>query len=83
MVAEIVLDGAPAARLRCWALPGRRTALIEALPAVLRFAFGGLDLTRVDYVFDVTDPDAADLAAHCGFTETERTASLIVTSTSH
>lgn len=82
MVAEIVLAGAPAAQLRCWALPAGRTALADSLPAVLRFAFGGLGLARVDYTFDVGDAGAAELAARCGFIETDRDPSRVVTSRS-
>ncbi|AEA27404.1 hypothetical protein ACFQ34_24900 [Pseudonocardia benzenivorans] len=73
MVAEVVLDGVLGdggeAVLRVWELPAGQAAgaLAESLPAVLRFAVGGLGAARVRW------PGATDeLAASCGFSSDPR-----------
>jgi RimJ/RimL family protein N-acetyltransferase len=73
LLAEVDLkDLAPVTRsaaIACWTLPGhRRTGVLRAaLPAVLRFGFGALDLHRIEYRQAEGNVASARLAAACGF----------------
>lgn len=61
-----------------WVHPGarRRGVAAAALGAAVRFGFGAIDLTRVDYVCDDDNTASAALAARCGFTHVGPTKSL-------
>jgi RimJ/RimL family protein N-acetyltransferase len=57
------------AEVACWALPAARGAGMTstALAAVLRFAFGGLDLHRVTYAWAEGNVASGRVAQKCGF----------------
>lgn len=61
-----------------WVHPAARGKGVAAaaLSAAVRFGFGALDLTRVDYVCDNDNTASAALAAHCGFTHVGPTTSV-------
>jgi RimJ/RimL family protein N-acetyltransferase len=57
------------ADVACWALPAARGRgmTTTALSAVLRFAFGGLDLYRVTYAWADGNTASGRVAEKCGF----------------
>lgn len=57
------------ADVACWALPAARGRGMTstALAAVLRFAFGGLDLHRVTYAWADGNDASGRVAQKCGF----------------
>jgi RimJ/RimL family protein N-acetyltransferase len=57
------------AEAACWALPAARGRgmITTALSAVLRFAFGGLGLHRVEYAWAEGNLASARVAEKCGF----------------
>ena len=74
MLGEVALDDLDlpmgTAEAACWALPvARRHGMTStALSAVLRFAFGGLQLHRVSYLWAEGNAASARVAETCGFT---------------
>lgn len=60
-----------------WVHPDARRMGVAAvaLSAAVRFGFGALDLTRVDYVCDDDNSASAALAARCGFSHVGPTTS--------
>lgn len=74
MLGEVELAGLDlpmgVADARCWALPRARGRGMTstALSAVLRFAFGGLQLHRVSYAWADGNTASARVAGRCGFT---------------
>jgi len=60
-----------AAEIGVWALPAARGRGLAttAVSSVLRFAFGGLGLHRVTYMWAVDNHASAAVARRCGFVE--------------
>lgn len=73
MLGEVSLDnvdlGMGHAEAACWALPQarRRGMTSTALSAVLGFAFGGIGLHRVTYMWAVPNTASGRVADRCGF----------------
>jgi len=73
MLGEVSLDHVDLpmgrAEAACWALPAARRAgmTTTALSAVLRFAFGGLGLHRVGYLWAAGNTASGRVAEKCGF----------------
>lgn len=75
---NLASDDAGVGEAAIWIHPGarRRGVAAAALGAAVRFGFGAVDLTRVDYVCDDDNTASAALAARCGFTHVGPTTSL-------
>ncbi len=78
MLGEVSLDSVDlvhgAAEAACWALPDARGhgMTSTALSAVLRFAFGGIGLHRVTYLWAAGNTASGRVARRCGFAEEGR-----------
>jgi RimJ/RimL family protein N-acetyltransferase len=78
MLGEVSLDSLDlvhgVAEAACWALPEARGRGMTstALSAVLRFAFGGIGLHRVTYLWASGNTASGRVAQRCGFVEEGR-----------
>lgn len=78
MLGEVSLDSVDlvhgTAEAACWALPDARGRGMTstALSAVLRFAFGGIGLHRVGYLWAAGNTASGRVARRCGFVEEGR-----------